>query len=107
MEHKKDSSKKEEFSIQKLFSNPKFLYSLAILFSFVLVIFCVDSYNAIQEEKRLESFKVDLPNVTQENSMTADEFRIHIIKLGIKQDLDNGVTPEAEIIKLKLFGIIR
>lgn len=62
MEPKKDLKGEDDFSLQELFSNPKFLYGLAIFLSFFFVMFAADSYKAITYEDPLENFEI---NVTQ------------------------------------------
>ena len=75
MEQKKDLNKEGEFSLQKLFSNPRFLYGAAIGFTIVLAVVCVDLYNALQHNKKVDEFQLDVSEL-QEYSNTNKNFYV-------------------------------
>ena len=80
-----------------IFSNPKFLYGLAIFFSLALMVICIDGYNALTYENPLD-FKINI-----NEGISANEFQYKIFEKAIEEDLKKGTSIEAIKLKFKYF----
>lgn len=92
-----------EKKIKELLSDPKVLYTGALICFVLLVGACLDLNKAIKHNAALPD-PVD-PNykIILDDGISVEEFKYNLFMKGIQEDLDRGTSAEAIILKFKYF----